>query len=107
MKKLQNTPKPSGDLQQLKELINLDPLEPIFVAIDFEGDHFVVSRFRKGSDAQVGLSIFDMRKLRDVNLTSAEDTSHFLNYNFITGSDSYWEIKVRLCTTSIYQLQAC
>ena len=49
-----------GDLQRLQSLLSPSPLEPVLVAIDFEGITAIRSNFKSGSDTQVGLAILEL-----------------------------------------------
>lgn len=75
---------PIGNLQTLQDLL-LHPssLEPVFVAMDFEGLRHIVNNFEPRSDAEVGLAILDTRRLSSF--------STLATFNFITGTDSYFE----------------
>jgi DNA polymerase III epsilon subunit-like protein len=76
----------NGGLQQLQQLLFPSPLEPIYVAIDFERTGFIISNFSPRSDTQVGISILDTR---DLNLPSRKKALRLATYNFVTGSDLY------------------
>jgi hypothetical protein len=76
----------NGGLQQLQQLLFPSPLEPIYVAIDFERAGFITNNFSPRLDTQVGISILDTR---DLNLPSRKKALWLATYNFVTGSDLY------------------
>jgi DNA polymerase III epsilon subunit-like protein len=76
-----------GGLQQLHQLLFSCPLEPIYVAIDFERTGFIINNFSPRSDTQVGISILDTR---DLDPPSQKKALKLATYNFVTGSDLYY-----------------
>jgi hypothetical protein len=73
-----------GNLQTLRSLLLSSSSVVVFVIIDFERPQFIMDRFQHGClDTQVGLAILNTR-----NLSS---TSKFTTFNFITGTDAYFE----------------
>jgi DNA polymerase III epsilon subunit-like protein len=76
-----------GGLQQLQQLLFPSPLEPIYVAIDFERTGFIIKNFSPRSDTQIGISILDTR---DLNPLSRKKGLRLATYNFVTGSDLYF-----------------
>lgn len=74
-----------GGLQQLQELLFNSPLDPVFIAIDFERTQFIINNFSTCSDTEVGISILDAR-----NFNPREKVALKLKtYNFVTGSGLY------------------
>jgi len=85
---------PLGDTYSLWNLfVPSTPLDPVFVAIDFEATEIIKNGFRDNGfrdgnkNSQVGLAILDTRSLNAA--------SELTTFNFITGDDAYFEKSVR------------
>ncbi|KAH8820755.1 hypothetical protein F5884DRAFT_850001 [Xylogone sp. PMI_703] len=76
-----------GGLQQLQQFLFHSSLDPVFIAIDFEGTEFIKNNFSPCSDTQAGISIFDTRSF---NRPFRKSTLKLETYNFVTGLDLYY-----------------
>ncbi|KAH8598914.1 hypothetical protein B0O99DRAFT_738519 [Bisporella sp. PMI_857] len=87
MKNKTKVPNPSkwaeyqcDDLEKLQELLLQSSLEPVFVAIDFEGLDTVMKDFPSDKKTQVGLSILDTIDLPTISIPT---------FNYIVGPMGY------------------
>jgi len=77
-----------ANLDQLRNLIRRSPLDPVFVAVDLEGDGCITQGFQHSSNTELGISILDTR---DLYSKPSESISILKTHNFITGSDQFFE----------------